>query len=463
MSKFPVELYDKLSIFYENYWHMPKYKSGEWDGKYNFLDYKGKFPTGLLSYIYEHLVDLGHTVEIEDVREDPYVGPKLGSFDVSLDGIEFRGYQKETIAQAVVRQRGILELPTGSGKTEIAIGITKTLGLRTLYLVHTKDLLHQTYDRFIKRGAENVGRVGDGYSEQNANIVIATVQTLSNWFKDAIQTTKWWLAEFECIFLDECHHASANTWYILAMHCHNAFYRFGLSGTPLKRGELANMKLIACIEDAIYSLPTKDLQKAGDLCPIQINMIENKEVSYQSKWHDVYSDAVVNSEHRNSMIVKLAIKHFLNGDKVLILVREITHGNNLYNMLDSCGVITTFLKGSVSSEAREAWKKKFEDDDYPNFVLLATTIFDEGVDLPAVNVIIQGTGGKSEVKTIQRTGRGLRKKLDGGGLTVYDFIDSSEYLDKYSEQRMRIYKDVFSTEAVVETTMAGFERQTNDD
>lgn len=461
MTGFPVDIYEKMSIPYENYWHMPKFKSGEWDGKYNFLDKVGKFPTGLLSYIYEFLADAGHQVEIEDVRKNPYIGQPLTG-KVTLNGIDFRGYQKEAIEQAVVRQRGILHLPTGSGKTEIAIGITKALGLRTLYLVHTKDLLHQTYERFLKRGSCDVGRVGDDYKEWEKSIVIATVQTVHSMFKNFPNATKLWLTDFECLFLDECHHASSTTWYVLAMHCHNAFYRFGLSGTPLARGDLANMKLMACIEDRIYELPTKELQDKGDLCTITVFMMENKEVSYMSRWHDVYRDAIVNSEHRNSKIVKIAKKHWKVGNKVLILIREIQHGNNLHDALHNASIPTIFLKGEISSKVRDKWKERFDDKQYENFIIIATGIWDEGVDLPKVNVLILGAGGKSEVKTIQRVGRGLRKKDDGGGLIVYDFIDFSEYLDKHSERRMSIYQDTFGADSINLVSEGLQESQTDD-
>ena len=70
---------------------------------------------------------------------------------------------------------------------------------------------------------------------------------------------------------------------------------------------------------------------------------------------------------------------------------------------------------------------------------MISTIFDEGVDIPEVNVLIIAAGGKSEVKTIQRIGRGLRKKKVGGVL-VFDFKDASKFLDRHSIDRIKVYQ-----------------------
>ena len=72
--------------------------------------------------------------------------------------------------------------------------------------------------------------------------------------------------------------------------------------------------------------------------------------------------------------------------------------------------------------------------------MIASPIFDEGVDLPEINSLIIAPGGKSEWKTIQKIGRGLRKKASNKPLIVYDFIDASRFLKKHSRARMKIYE-----------------------
>ena len=90
-------------------------------------------------------------------------------------------------------------------------------------------------------------------------------------------------------------------------------------------------------------------------------------------------------------------------------------------------------------------------------VLIATTILDEGVDVPNINAMIYARGGKSIRKLLQGVGRGLRKKADGSNLRIYDFIDNTAYvLIKQSQQRLEILqKEKFVTKKFVPETQLG--------
>jgi len=424
---------------------MPKVQSGEWDGKYRFIDVKtGKFPTGLLEQVVGWFKDHDFECEIDDQREYPIENWWIS--EEMLSDITLRDYQMDALQVALKKKRGVLQLPTGCGKTEIAIALVKALGLPTLYFVNTRTLLHQTAKRFKDRTCRNVGIIGDGEFQPNDDITVATVQSLDSLMKKDQKEFKQFINGFQCIILDECHHASAKTWYKIAMYCHNAYYRYGLSGTPLDRSDLLNMKLIACIGDRIYYMPTKELQESGDLCDIEIRIIENKESFGGGQWQSIYKYGIVESSKRNGTICIVADYHFCNGDKVLILVREIQHGRDLAKGLATLGTPVIFLQGSTSSKDRKDVMNRFNEGG--GFVLVATTIFDEGVDLPNVNVVIEAPGGKSDVKTIQRTGRGLRKKEDGGKLIVYDFADHSQYLLEHSIKRIETYQKVFGKDTL---------------
>jgi superfamily II DNA or RNA helicase len=65
-------------------------------------------------------------------------------------------------------------------------------------------------------------------------------------------------------------------------------------------------------------------------------------------------------------------------------------------------------------------------------VLIATTIFDEGVDVSGINCLFLAAGGKSMRQLLQRIGRGLRKKSDGSCIEVYDDV-----LDYHNEHLTR--------------------------
>jgi superfamily II DNA or RNA helicase len=85
-------------------------------------------------------------------------------------------------------------------------------------------------------------------------------------------------------------------------------------------------------------------------------------------------------------------------------------------------------------------------------VLIATTIFDEGVDVSGINCLFLAGGGKSMRQLLQRIGRGLRKKADGSGIEVYDVLDyHNEHLARHTLERYKVYKsegfDIIKLEA----------------
>lgn len=445
LDSYTPEIEIAMSVVSPNYWFSPRYKQGLWDGRTHFLRIPSlRFPTGLLFVVTETCKKNNIEYEIIDARDVPLtenLNEWLEMDDIGnriLKDITLRDYQIEALASALACERGCLEMATGSGKTEVAAAIINVLNKRTLFLVHTKDLLRQTAERFEARLGMKVGRYGDGHKERDERIVVATIQTISAALGSACNDTKRWLREFEILFMDECHHASANTWYKIGLLTHNAYWRYGLSGTALRRDELSNFKMLAVFGQPIYQLQASDLIEQGHLSPIQVEMLKNDEVVIGTAWQRVYEEGIVRSLPRNAMIIDRAAAAFTAGRSVMILVRQIEHGKILQRMLvNQRHLPTVFLSGASRSEDRA--RAIYDYNDGKRFIIIASTIFDEGVDLPVVNTLVLAGGGQSEVKTIQRVGRGLRKKSDDSSLVVYDFMDASRFLKKHSLQRRLTY------------------------
>jgi superfamily II DNA or RNA helicase len=369
LTDYTQELFDLLTVPYPNYWFSKKYQEGLWTGMHNFLKVPSlKFPTGLLFIVEDYFRDKGIEYRKIDQREIPQ--PDYGKLSVDnkvLNEITLRDYQVESITESIVKERGILEIATGLGKTEIAAAITKLLDFRTLFLVHKQDLLYQTKERFEKRIGCDIGIIGDSEFQIDPDIIIATVQSIdSKMFeknekgrvilnKKTGKVMKEFLNTFDVLFFDECHHASASTWFRIGMYMHNAYYRFGLSGTPLKRTELANMKLTALTGDVIYSKLAEEGIEEGYLSGIKITIIDNDEEVYSlsSKWQELYEAAVIRSKHRNSLIAEIAADEWKKKKRVLVLVRQIEHGRVLTRMLvNNHHVPTKFIYGR-----NKAWER----------------------------------------------------------------------------------------------------------
>lgn len=465
LSDYTPELEKKLTVAHEDYWFSKLYKKGLWDGKTHFLKVPSlKVPTGLLFIVEEYFKEVGTEYKIVDLR-----GPIVHTLttkhliekDLLLEGIELRDYQVEAIDEGIRRGRGIFEVATGLGKTEIAAGITRMLDLNTLFIVHTQDLLHQTVERFKERlSTKEIGIIGDGQFEVDSKIIVSTIQSLDQLMftknkqgrvvlrKDTGEDMKRFLNGFEVMFQDETHHSSATTWYRIGMFMHNANYRFGLSGTPLRRNDLANMKVMAITGPVIYTKLAEEGIAEGYLSNIEVRIVKNSEevlfCDAKPKWQEVYKSGMVHSENRNSLIVNAVNEMHKLGKKQMVLVRYIEHGKILQRMLKRrYNIRSIFLSGKDPACFREQVKGKFNIQDMKKggFVLIASTIFDEGVDIPEINVLVHAAGGKSETKTIQKTGRGLRLKEGGEKLIVYDFNDvNTKFLDKHSKKRIATYK-----------------------
>jgi len=436
------ELEKRLTVKHPNYWFSPKFKAGFWDGRTHFLKIPSlNFPSGLLFIIKEYCEETNTECEIVDLRGKPDVSfskeKEAGLFSNDyLKGIILRDYQIDAIREAIRKERGVLELPTASGKTEIAAAIIKALDLKTLFVVHTKDLLHQTIERFkLRLERDDIGIVGDGEFDAEHDIVVATMQTIN---RIDIKNFKNFLNQFQVMFQDECHHSSALSFYKIGMFMHNAHFRYGMSGTALRRDVLSNMKVMAITGAPIYQLKAAKLIDKGYLSEIEIKMIDNPEEVSGAKWQKIYKAGIVQSEDRNWKIVDLVFKAYKQGKRVMVLVRQIEHGNILQKMIDRFNIPTQFIWGFHEGWEREQVKGQFNVNG--DFVLIASPIYDEGVDLPEVNVLMIATGGKSEWKTVQKVGRGLRLKEDGSQLIVYDFYDHSKYLEEHSQERIEIYK-----------------------
>ncbi len=114
--------------------------------------------------------------------------------------IKLFDYQKEVAEKSYLRKNGIIVMPAGSGKTQTALELIAKLGLKTLWITHTIDLLNQSYDRAKSNfGNVGLGKIANGKISIGTHITFATVQTLKS--IDLQEYADTW----DCIIVDECH------------------------------------------------------------------------------------------------------------------------------------------------------------------------------------------------------------------------------------------------------------------
>lgn len=148
---------------------------------------------------------------------DERVAPEPQRNPINLRGIEPRDYQIDSARAAVQYVRGILDMGTGAGKTEVACAIIQYLGLPTLFIVNKKALLLQTKERFEKRLGIEVSTFGDGKYELG-EITVASIQSLNKYLPDIKKELNNY---FQVVFVDECHNVSNNS-YLKVLNQRNA-------------------------------------------------------------------------------------------------------------------------------------------------------------------------------------------------------------------------------------------------
>ena len=343
-----------------------------------------------------------------------------------LTGVTLRDYQVDAIKKLLSRKRGIAKMATNAGKTEIMAGVIKALGIpRTLVLVHRKELMYQTAERFCKRLGISIGVMGDG-AWQPEVVSVAMIQTLYS------KMDQPWLGN-HLVMIDECHHGSSDS-VLDVMNRISGAYRFGFSGTPLKHDVLADLKLIGATGRVLVDVTNADLIEQGYSAVPKVHIVTITDSTgdlYEEDFQTAYKAAIVNNYYRNAIIAEIASKAT---GVVLVIVNQIVHGNILQELIPGSvfvngGDVTEFRQGVL--EIMRSAKKG---------VFIASPIFDEGIDVPAVDTVILACGGKSHVKLLQRIGRGLRRKENGNMLTIYDFIDDvNKYLLLHSERRIDTY------------------------
>jgi superfamily II DNA or RNA helicase len=140
------------------------------------------------------------------------------------------------------------------------------------------------------------------------------------------------------------------------------------------------------------------------------------------------------------MVVAHARRFVGQGLQTLILVREIDHGRNLLALLRSEGVAAEFIRGlGLAAEARKDVLDRFRAGTLQ--CLVASEILDEAIDLPNLDALLLAGGGKSEIQTVQRIGRGMRTGKRALVLSVVDFADlTHRYLARHSLRRLQTYQ-----------------------
>lgn len=432
------ELSNKYSFPVPGYQYSPAYRARRWDGKKRYFGGSGKFRTGLLPRILNDLKSIG-VKNIDWEGKPEYHEP----FVPSVDKFEYREYQEKAIYECLKKQRAIISSPTGSGKTLIMAGCVASLqhenkDLHAVILFREKGILKQTYEFFKKCGIPNLGiNSGEGY--EHGKIMLSTVQSIEK----IIDTH---LNQSTLLMVDEAHQFCKGETTIAAVESFpNATYRLAFTATPPREGakDINARMVLEGAFGSVYTTRTADeLIKDGSLAKPIIQIIDNpspSSVDEDSTYLEIYEKYIVNCESRNGMIKKVLSKVYESNEhaKVLILVKNLQHIENLKKIIPNCYTI----EGKDDIGSRYDIIQDFITDDKPA-TIIGTNVMQTGISIDEISHMVNARGLSGEVPTIQGLGRGTRKAKGKSKVFLYDFYDNIKYLESHSKQRIKHYTNL---------------------
>lgn len=429
-------------------------KYGGWDGRIRLLTKSLSFPIGLLELAEDFFKEKSISYKIVDNRPQLKYGEELPLINGK---ISLRDYQKDVLNKAVSSGSGIIKVATGGGKSLIIASIAAKYNIPTVIYVIGIELLHQMKNTLKNAYGIDCGIVGGGECELGKNVTIMTIWSAAAAFnkkakiadndttqdsgkhmkllnkaevRDAVQNAQLFI-------FDECQYAASETLQFIHKASTSARHRFLLSGTPWRdSGDDILIEAVAgrkfCDISATY------LIKKGFLVPPDIHFVNVPVMrNVGKKYHDVYKNYVVENPERNELIVKAAKKLVAANKKVLILVVRVQHGKALQELLEDEFTVK-FLDGGKSSKDRLNTIDDMKSGDIE--ILIASKIFDQGVDIPELDALILAGSGKSSGRALQRIGRVIRLFDKKKKAIVVEFFDNCKYLREHSEARIKVYE-----------------------
>jgi len=424
-----------------------------WDGWKKLLSPSLTFATGLVERVKDFYKKYEKPVEVIDKRPAKSAGkprdilPTLKKMDMVP-----HAYQQNVADIIDGYDRGIIKLATGGGKSLIAALITAKLGKKTMIYVIGKDLLYQFHKLFSDIFNEEIGIIGDGHCEIH-DINIVSVWTVGQAMglkrkdillddsdsEEKLETNKYaeilkLMRETRVHIIDECHMAACDT---IQKICTFSMpeHIYGLSGSPW-RDDGADLLIESVLGKYIINIPATHLIEKGYLAKPMIKFVSVPHMKCPRNYKQAYREYIVDNIMRNGLVLKYTKMLVEKGYKTLVLFSSIKHGQILYEMI-SPHVRCAILDGSDDAKTRNRVKRDLENGDID--CILASKIFDIGVDIPSLSGLIVACGGKSTVKALQRIGRVIRRFPGKEYAAVVDFVDDTVFLKNHSEIRYKIY------------------------
>lgn len=370
----------------------------------------------------------------------------------------FYHHQGEIIRTGLTQRRGLIQAPTGSGKTIAMAGITAHFPQGyVLVTVPSKDLLEQTAVVLEEMLQEPIGRVGNNQKNWQ-RVTVGIINSLS---KAAVQTPQYF-ERVQVLLVDESHHGASSMYQEVGNVCRNTDVRLGFSGTQW-RSSGDDIVLEGVLGPLIYRIEAMTLIERGVILKpgcysvlvpdpnlVYPNAIRKRHsngqvsVSYNTRNgkpsdQDVYRLAIVENDQRNHLILdalQLWRESTRRRGPAVVLVKWEEHAQRLCRLAAERGMALDYVSGDPKLKHKrkqmlDLLRKNQLDD------VVFTPILNEGTDIPCLEAIFQAGGGASDWTTLQQVGRVVRLSEGKERALFIDFADQERfYLNRHFRERV---------------------------
>lgn len=401
-------------------WHKKK-AMGLWIGEtpryitlWRERDGDGSFwlqlPRGYIGELKEHL--RGQKVKVEDRT----VAPELAAIPRIHGTLE--RYQADGMALMFGRRSGVLQAPTGSGKTNILMSMIPELGVRTLIVVHSKALLVQTQEAVHGWLGIDAGNWGGGRKKRLSDVTVATVQTLVRPGAVTREDGQF----FGALMIDECHHAPARTWTDVCGQF-AARYRYGFTATPTRKDGLT-MLLWRVVGPKLAEISRSSVLAAGRVVRVKRVRVEtgwNYTMTEGTREWGTMLSALAVDERRNQIVLAEILK-WAEAGRVIVLTDRISQAEALGELLGDRAVM---IHGKLGIKERRSRMAKVKEG--ARITVGTLQLFGEGVDVPGWDVLVMASPVSWGTRDKQAVGRVMRASQGKAHAVVVRFKDQIEW------------------------------------
>ncbi|MEF2820191.1 MAG: DEAD/DEAH box helicase family protein [Clostridium sp.] len=318
--------------------------------------------------------------------------------------------------------KGLVVAATGIGKTYLSAFDSAKYN-RILFVAHREEIIKQAAQSFKNvRNSDDIGFFYGNQKDTKNSFIFALVQTLG---KDEYLNEEYFSKDyFDYIIVDEFHHAVSSN-YKKIIDYFTPKFLLGLTATPERLDSKDVFAL--CDYNMVYEVRLKDAINKGWLVPFRYYGIYDETVNYEDidykngKYDDKQLEEALMLNKRGELILNHYLKY--NSKRAMGFCTSRHHAEYMAKVFNENNIPSAAVysgeKGEYSEERNIALSKLTSGE---LKVIFSVDMFNEGLDVPAIDMVMFLRPTQSPTIFLQQLGRGLRKFKDKKYLNVLDFI-----------------------------------------